>query len=94
MSVIAGAARVYLKAELPDQPLDSNSPLPLRPIDVTTPKPTGDRFTPNETYRVLSARGVTLGKFNEQSAASAALNAWPQAVAVVSTAAVIERKRR
>ncbi|WP_254512269.1 hypothetical protein [Anatilimnocola floriformis] len=98
MSVIAGAARVYLRADLPDQPLDSTPPLPLRPIEVTPAKPVGlpadDRRPSNETYRVLSARGLTLGKFDQLPAASAALNAWSQAVAVVSSSAVIERKHR
>src|SRR5687768_4070119 len=102
MSVSAGAARAYSwptsrqdsKAELPDQPADDHPPLPLRPADLAPAKPVGNpagdrRLEPqNETYRVLSARGLTLGKFFDLAAASAALSQWAQAVAIVSRSAV------
>lgn len=97
MSVTADAARVHvwpvsrppLRAELPDHPLDETPPLPSRPLDVTT-----DRPLPSENYRVISAQGLTLGKFSELPAARTALNTWSQAVVVVSNSAVVERKRR
>jgi hypothetical protein len=43
-------------------------------------------------YRVLSARGYTLGKFAKREDALIALNHWDQSVAVIHDDRVIARK--
>jgi len=45
-------------------------------------------------YRVLSARGYTLGKFARCDEALRALRDWAQAVAVIHADRVIARKER
>lgn len=45
-----------------------------------------------EPFRVLSARGYTLGKFETQDDAVVALRTWAQAVAVIQSDRVVARR--
>ena len=50
-----------------------------------------EKFQP--PFRVLSARGYTLGKFEKCDEAMLALRSWSQAVAVIQGDRVIARKQ-